>query len=77
MVRTILAEYNPQRNSIDVYTNADYILTAQYRCGWIQKILWKSNSREIITINNYGLPNIGCENISYLLCINFYDAPKV
>ena len=26
MMRTIFAEYNPQRNSIDVYTNAGYML---------------------------------------------------
>ena len=25
-MRTIFAEYNPQRNSIDVYTNTGYIL---------------------------------------------------
>ena len=25
-MRTIFAEYNPQRNSIDVYTSADYML---------------------------------------------------
>ena len=25
-MRTIFAEYNPQRNSIDVYTNAGYML---------------------------------------------------
>ena len=26
MMRTIFAEYNPQRNSIDVYTSAGYML---------------------------------------------------
>ena len=25
-MRTIFAEYNPQRNSIDIYTNVDYML---------------------------------------------------
>ena len=25
-MRTILAEYNPQRNSVDVYTSASYML---------------------------------------------------
>mgnify|MGYP000158162413 CR=1 FL=1 len=25
-MRTIFAEYNPERNSIDVYTSADYML---------------------------------------------------
>ena len=25
-MRTIFAEYNPRRNSIDVYTSADYML---------------------------------------------------
>ena len=27
-MRTIFAEYNPGRNSIDVYTSADYILVS-------------------------------------------------
>lgn len=26
MMKTIFAEYNPQRNSIDVYTSAGYML---------------------------------------------------
>ena len=29
-IRTIFAEYNPQRNSIDVYTSAGYILRIDY-----------------------------------------------
>ena len=49
-MRTIFAEYNPQRNSIDIYTNVgymlridcwnmqDYILMEIYRCGLMQKI---------------------------------------
>ena len=28
-MRTIFAEYNPQRNSIDVYTSASYMLTGE------------------------------------------------
>ena len=29
-MRTIFAEYNPGRNSIDVYTSADYMLRRAY-----------------------------------------------
>ena len=29
-MRTIFAEYNPHRNSIDVYTNAGYMLRIDY-----------------------------------------------
>ena len=29
-MRTIFAEYNPGRNSIDVYTSADYILRIDF-----------------------------------------------
>ena len=29
-MRTIFAEYNPQCNSIDVYTSADYMLRIDY-----------------------------------------------
>ena len=30
-MRTIFAEYNPQRNSIDIYTNVDYMLRIDYQ----------------------------------------------
>ena len=29
-MRTIFAEYNPQRNSIDIYTNVGYMLRIDY-----------------------------------------------
>ena len=36
-MRTIFAEYNPHRNSIDVYTNAGYMLRID--CGEAEKNL--------------------------------------
>ncbi len=36
-MRTIFAEYNPQRNSIDVYTSAGYILPID--CWEVEKNL--------------------------------------
>ena len=36
-MRTILAEYNPQRNSIDIYTNVSYMLRID--CWEAEKIL--------------------------------------
>ena len=41
-MRTIFAEYNPQRNSIDVYTSAGY-MHRQYStaaCGCYQLHIW-------------------------------------
>ena len=36
-MRTIFAEYNPQRNSVDVYTSASYMLRID--CGEAEKNL--------------------------------------
>ena len=30
-MRTIFAEYNPHRNSIDIYTSAGYMVNAPYQ----------------------------------------------
>ena len=30
---TIFAEYNPQRNSIDIYTNVGYMLRIDFTCS--------------------------------------------
>ena len=35
-MRTIFAEYNPQRNSVDVYTSASYMLRID--CGKQKRI---------------------------------------
>ena len=32
-MRTIFAEYNPQRNSIDIYTNVGYMLRIDFTYG--------------------------------------------
>ena len=35
-MRTIFAEYNPQRNSVDVYTSASGSLTVEYQEKYLQ-----------------------------------------
>ena len=44
-MRTIFAEYNPQCNSIDVYTSADYMLRID--C-WESEKIWKLHPDRIV-----------------------------
>ena len=47
-MRTIFAEYNPQRNSIDVYTSAGYMLRID--CWEAEKDL-KTTPRSVYSLN--------------------------
>ena len=47
-MRTIFAEYNPQRNSIDVYTSAGYMLRID--CWEAEKDL-KTTPRSVRSLN--------------------------
>ena len=47
-MRTIFAEYNPQRNSIDVYTSAGYMLRID--CWEAEKDL-KTTPRSVCSLN--------------------------
>ena len=47
-MRTIFAEYNPQRNSIDVYTSAGYMLRID--CQEAEKDL-KTTPRSVCSLN--------------------------
>ena len=51
-MRTIFAEYNPQRNSVDVYTSASYMLRID--CWEAEKNL--KTTREFDTLKSKKVP---------------------
>ena len=62
-MRTIFAEYNPQRNSVDVYTSASYMLRID--CWEAEKNL-KTTPGSDCALNALAMPVYSAQIVTFL-----------